>query len=87
MSSFLSHLKPWLPALAALAAIELAYYAVARPPRVTWNSFLDFHYTQGNTFQRLVAFEKIVGFDQASPDIVQVGDSSGLHDQEKSGGR
>lgn len=79
MNSFILHFRPWLLALVGLAAIELAYYATARPPREAWNSFLDFQFTQEETFQRLVAYKKILSTGDADPDIIQVGDSSGLH--------
>ena len=79
MNSFILPFRPWLLALAGLVAIELGYYAVARPPRIAWNSFLDLPFAQTDTFQRLVAHGKIVAFDKADPDIIQVGDSSGLH--------
>jgi hypothetical protein len=79
MNSFTSLFRPWLLALAGLAAIELAYYAVVRPPRAAWNSFLDLQFAQPESFQRLVAYEKVLAFDNADADIIQVGDSSGLH--------
>lgn len=79
MNSFTSHFKPWLYALLALAVIELAYYGVVRPPRATWNSFLDFQYAQTESFQRLVAHDKIIAFEDVDANIIQVGDSSGLH--------
>jgi hypothetical protein len=68
-----------LLALLGLVAIELTYLAVAHPARIAWNAFLDYQFTQTESFQRLVAYEKITAFEQADPDIVQVGDSSGLH--------
>lgn len=79
MSSSTSPFRPWLLALAGLVAIEGAYYAVARPPRATWNSFLDLQFAQVETIQRLFAYEKIVAFEKVDADIIQVGDSSGLH--------
>ncbi len=79
MNSSISPFKPWLLALLALVIIELTYYGVIRPPRITWNSFLDLNYAETESFQRLVAHDKIVAFDKADPNIIQVGDSSGLH--------
>ena len=79
MNSFISHFRPWLLALAGLIAIELAYYAAARPARAAWNSFLDMKFTETESFQRLVAYEKILAFENVDADIIQVGDSSGLH--------
>ena len=72
MNSFILHFRAWLLALAALLLIELAYYGVVRPPRITWNSFLDLQFTQTESFQRLVAYEKVSAFERADPDIVQV---------------
>ena len=79
MNSFTSHFKPWLLALAGVLVIELAYYAAVRPPRVQWNAFLDLKFAVTESFQRLVAYEKIVAFAESDPHIIQVGDSSGLH--------
>jgi hypothetical protein len=79
MSLSTSPFKPWLVALTALLAIEVAYWAYARPPRVMWNSFLDLKFAQTDTFQRLAAYRKIVAFEDVDPDIIQVGDSSGFH--------
>lgn len=79
MNSSISPFKPWLWALLTLAAIELTYYGVMRPPRITWNSFLDLSFAEAESFQRLVTHDKIIAFENADPDIIQVGDSSGLH--------
>jgi len=79
MNSFILHFKSWLLALACIVAIEVSYYAIAQPPRANWNSFLDFQFTQEESFQRLVAHHKIIAAENADPDIIQVGDSSGLH--------
>ena len=46
---------PWLLALAGLVALELVYFAVVRPPRAAWNSFLDLRYERPESFQRLDA--------------------------------
>ena len=79
MNSSISPFKPWLWALLGLIAIELVYYGVTRPPRIAWNSFLDFQFAQTESFQRLVAHDKIIAFENVDADIIQVGDSSGLH--------
>lgn len=79
MNSFILHFKPWLVALALLIVIECIYFAAAQPRRLSWNSFLDLQFTQAESFQRLVTYEKIIAFENADPDIIQVGDSSGLH--------
>jgi len=79
MNSSISPFKPWLWALLGLIAIELVYYGAMRPPRITWNSFLDFGFAETESFQRLVAHDKIIAFEDVDADIIQVGDSSGLH--------
>ena len=79
MNSFISHFKPWILALVCLLAIESAYWLAFRPPRATWNSFLDMPFAQEESFQRSVAFDKLVSASDFDADIIQVGDSSGFH--------
>lgn len=79
MNSSISPFRPWLLALAGVCLIEFTFWSIAHPPRITWNSFFDLKYAHTETFQRLVAYEKIIAFKDADPDIIQVGDSSGLH--------
>ena len=79
MNSFISHFKPWILALAAIALIEGAFYAVVHPPRLTWNSFLEMQMGKDETVQRLVAYDKICALGERKADIIQVGDSSGMH--------
>lgn len=79
MNSFISHFKPWLLALVALFAIEGTYYLIVRPPRLTWNSFLDLNFAEDETVQRSIAHHKICDLGRVNADIIQVGDSSGLH--------
>jgi hypothetical protein len=79
VSLFISHFRIWLLALICIVVIEFTYYGIAHPPRVTWNRFLDLDFSQPETFQRLVAYDKIIAADKIDADIIQVGDSSGLH--------
>jgi hypothetical protein len=79
MNSFISHFKPWLLVLFCLAVFETSYDLVFNPPRVTWNSFLNFKFTEHETFQRLVTHDKVIASEGFHADIIQVGDSSGLH--------
>jgi hypothetical protein len=79
MNSFISHFKPWGFALLCLLVIEASYWFAYNPPRVTWNSFLDLQFTQEESFQRLVAHDKLLAAENLQADIIQVGDSSGLH--------
>jgi hypothetical protein len=79
MNSFILHFKPWGLALIVLGVIEGVYYFAAHPPRLTWNSFLQVNFAEYETFQRLVAHDKISALGDVQADIIQVGDSSGMH--------
>ncbi|MBT8621907.1 hypothetical protein [Polynucleobacter paneuropaeus] len=79
MNSFISHFKPWVLALVCLTVFEAGFQLAFNPPRITWNSFLDFKFTEQETFQRLVAHDKVIASEGFHADIIQVGDSSGLH--------
>ena len=79
MNSFVLHFKPWLIALLALTGIEVWYYSANKSPRISWNSFFDINFAEEESVQRLFAGRKLTSFNDYRVDIVQVGDSSGLH--------
>ena len=79
MNSFILHFRPWLLVLAALVFIEFAYYVVVQPSRIEWNNFIELRFSQEDSVQRIIAYEKILAAEHEKADIIQVGDSSGLH--------
>ena len=78
MSSFISAFKPILAAVAVIAGIEAAVTAVRQPDDVERSNFLTFGYLRPEG-HRLIVYEKLRAFSRSSPDIIQVGDSSGFY--------
>lgn len=79
MNLSISPFKPWLIAFLLIFIFEALYYFSLKPDRITWNSFLDLNFAEDETVQRLIADFKIENLTSFSADIIQVGDSSGLH--------
>jgi hypothetical protein len=79
MNSFISSSKPLAIAVVAICIIEALVYAVARPNFVERSNYLDWNYDSGELIHKQIVFEKLNLFSNSSPDIVQVGDSSGFH--------
>src|SRR5262249_44897054 len=76
MSSFTfnsKHLRPFAAALAVITLIEAVVGIALRPNIVERSKF-----NLLNRFQNTVIFGKLAEFADSSPDIVQVGDSSGF---------
>jgi hypothetical protein len=74
-----SPFRPWLIAFMLVFIFEAFYFSFLKPDRITWNSFLDLNFAEDETVQRLMADLKIENLTKYSADIIQVGDSSGLH--------
>lgn len=79
MNSSISPSRPWLIAFLLIFIAEVMYYFALKPDRITWNSFLDLNFAEDETVQRLIADLKIENLTKYPADIIQVGDSSGLH--------
>jgi hypothetical protein len=78
VSSFISAFKPILVAIAVIAALEAAVMAARRPDEVERSNFLTLGYLRPE-LHRLVVYEKLRAFGWASPDVIQIGDSSGFY--------
>ena len=78
MSSFISAFKPILLAVAVIAALETVVMAVRRPDDVERSNFLAFSYLRPEV-HRLIIYEKLRAFGWSSPDIIQIGDSTGFY--------
>jgi hypothetical protein len=74
MSSFASALRPFAIALAVIAVTEGVFALALRPNIVERTKF-----NLLNRFHNTVIFGKLGEFADSSPDIIQVGDSSGFH--------
>src|SRR6185437_11667171 len=79
MNSFISSFRPFLAAAAAILAIEATVYAIERPNFVTRSNYLDWNYLSPEYTHKMIIYEKLRDFADASPDIIQVGDSTGLY--------
>ena len=78
MSSFISAFKPILVALAVIAGLEAAVMAARRPDDVERSNFLTLGYLRPEV-HRLIVKEKLRAFGWSSPDVIQIGDSSGFY--------
>jgi hypothetical protein len=79
MISSISHFK-WIGiTVAGFVAIETAIGWLAPRPDVVRNNFLEYSFAKPELVQRAFVFEKLQRFGTARPDVLQVGDSSGLH--------
>jgi hypothetical protein len=78
VSSFISAFKPILVAVAVIAALEVAVVAARRPDDVERSNFLTLGYLRPEV-HRLIVYDKLRAFGWSSPDVIQVGDSSGYY--------
>jgi hypothetical protein len=78
VSSFISAFKPILVAVAVIAALEAGVTLVRRPDDVERSNFLTLGYLRPET-HRLIVYEKLRAFARSSPDVIQIGDSTGFY--------
>jgi hypothetical protein len=79
MSSFISAFKAVIAALAAIVVIEAAVFAGHPSSFVERSNYLDWNYGSPEIFHKAMIYQKLDDFADSAPDIIQVGDSSGLH--------
>jgi len=79
MNSFILHFRAWGVALLALIILEAGYLYLRQPARLERTNFLEYRFANEESVQRLFLHEKLKYFADSAPDIIQVGDSSGLH--------
>ena len=79
MSSSISHFKWLVLAAIGFIFIETSIAIVAPRPERQRNNFLEYAFAKPEMLQRAFVVEKLRQFDDEKPDIIQVGDSSGLH--------
>lgn len=77
MNSFISSFKPLLLALALIACFESTVFFLLRPDDVGRSNYFGFNYLTPEHNHRFIISEKLRQLSSLSPDIVQVGDSSG----------
>ena len=79
MNSYISHFK-WLAITAVcFVAIEAVIHFAAPSPEAVRNNFLELSFAKPEMVQRAFVATKVAQLDNADPDFIQVGDSSGLH--------
>jgi hypothetical protein len=78
VSSFISAFKPVLVAVAVIAGLEATVMAARRPNDVERSNFLSLTYLRPEV-HRLIVNEKLRAFGWSSPDVIQIGDSSGFY--------
>ncbi|HEY6331995.1 MAG TPA: hypothetical protein VI756_21885, partial [Blastocatellia bacterium] len=78
MSSFTSAFRPILVAVAVIAGLEAAVMAVRHPDDVERSNFMTYGYLRPEV-HRLIVYEKLRAFVRSSPDVIQIGDSTGFY--------
>jgi hypothetical protein len=79
MSSYISSLKSVFAALAMIAAIEIGHAAVDPSSPVERSSYLNWNFNTVELFHKVLIHEKLADAVRDRPDVIQIGDSSGLH--------
>lgn len=69
---------PILVSLVFIASIEIYLYWSKKPALIERSSWILNNPFRGEHFDRLIVYEKIKQFENSNPDIITVGDSSGL---------
>jgi hypothetical protein len=78
VSSFISAFKPILVAIALIVVLETTVMTVRRPNAVERSDFLTLGYLRPEV-HRLIITEKLRAFGWSSPEVIQIGDSSGFY--------
>jgi hypothetical protein len=68
-----------LAAFALIALIEVGYAAVDPSSPVERSSYLNWNFNSMELFQKILIYEKLANAVRDRPDVIQIGDSSGLH--------
>ena len=79
MNSYISSFKAVLAALAVIAAIEAGYEATAPAAPVERSGYLNLNFNAKEFVHKSLIQEKLINAVQHRPDVIQIGDSSGLH--------
>jgi hypothetical protein len=79
MNSFIFSFRPLVAALVTILCIEAVTYIAVRPNFAERSNYLGYNYLSPEQLHKGIIYEKLREFGNSAPDIVQVGDSSGLH--------
>ncbi|WP_417798110.1 hypothetical protein [Terasakiella pusilla] len=69
----------WVSVITLIIVIELYVEYRYQPDRADTTNFLKFNFAKGETVQRAIAFQKLKHLALRPANILQVGDSSGMH--------
>jgi hypothetical protein len=79
MSSYTSSFKALIAALVVIAVVEVGYSAVDTSSPAERSSYLNWNFNTVELFQKALIYAKLRNAVLTDPDVIQVGDSSGLH--------
>jgi hypothetical protein len=79
MSSYISSFKAVFVALAIVGAVETSYAALVPSSPAEASNYLNWNFNSTDTFHKLLINEKLANAVRGRPDVIQIGDSSGLH--------
>ncbi len=79
MNSSISSFRPLIAAVVTILLLEAVVYSLVRPNFAERSNYLGYNYLMPEKFFKILIFEKLRVFGNSSPDVVQVGDSTGLH--------
>ena len=79
MSSYISSFKALLAAVVMIAIVEVSYSAVDTSSPAERSSYLNWNFNTVELFHKALVYGKLRNAVQTNPDIIQIGDSSGLH--------
>ena len=79
MSSYTSSFRALFAALVVIAAVEVSYSAFDTSSPAERSSYLNWNFNTAEVLHKALVYGKLRDADLADPDIIQVGDSSGLH--------
>ena len=79
MSSYTSSFKALIAALVVIAVVEVSYSAVDTSSPAERSSYLNWNFNTAEVFHKALVYAKLRNAVLTDPDVIQVGDSSGLH--------
>ena len=78
MLRLLGHFEPFLIAIGIIVVIEFSIVLLLNPSPAEVNNVLRLAFPEQEKFGRAVIYQKVKFFLEKNPEIIQVGDSSGL---------
>jgi hypothetical protein len=79
MNTYISSLRPVFAALAMIGLIEIGHAAVDPSSPVERSTYLNWNFNSVELFHKVLIHEKLFNAVRDRPDVIQIGDSSGLH--------